>query len=469
MTASTTIKQTLRKRTTSSQKNDYLERYLSKTPASHAMYRKARRFLAGGQSHNARFFNPYPFYAARAQGRYIWDVDNNRYVDYWMGHTALIFGHSPKIVSNELRKQIDNGLLFGTPNKFAVELGELVTNCVACAESVRFCTTGAEATMYAARLARAYTKRKIIVKIAGGWHGYNSTLAIGVTFPYEISESAGLLPEDERIVRLVKFNDIAGTSKVLSESTPDVAAVIIEPVMGAGGVIPAERDYLKSLREQCSKIGALLIFDEIITGFRLALEGAQEFYGIKPDLCTLGKILSGGLPVSAVAGRREVISLADTTLERAKQERCWIGGGTFSEHALSMRAGIATLKQLKVAKRSIYGSIGNLGYQLRKEVDRAFSECGIQTKTTGEGSLFSTHFLGEDQEDIKSPEDVVNSDEKAMKEYYFSLIAGYGIFFIPGHIGAISTAHTKNDVINFVKKTEDYANNLAKTRKSFSS
>lgn len=445
---------------------DPLRSYLSKTTDSKKMYNFARKFLAGGQSHNARFFTPYPFYAARARHQYIWDVDDNRYVDYWMGHTALILGHSPKVVTYELREQIDNGLLFGAPNRFAVELAELVSKCVPCAESVRFCTTGAEATMYAVRLARAYTKRKTAVKIAGGWHGYNSTLAVGVSYPYQISESAGLLEEDEKLVKLARFNDIEATDQVLSENSSDLAAVILEPVLGAGGVIPAEPEYLKTLRQECDKLGALLIFDEIITGFRLALGGAQEFYGIKPDLCTLGKILGGGLPASAVAGRSEILSLADTTIERAKRERCWIGGGTFSEHALSMTAGIATLKHLRTKRGSIYSSIGNFGKQLREEVDQVFADHSIHTKTTGEGSLFATHFLNPNQVDIKRPEDVVMSNNMTTREYYFSLIATQGIFFIPGHIGAISTAHTKADISHFVKSTANFAERLARSRSS---
>ena len=152
------------------------------------MYLDSSKIMPGGQSHNARFFDPYPFYASRARGKYIWDVDGNRYTDYWMGHTALICGHSPPFVVRALKKQVSNGLLYGTPNRHAHELAKLVNETVPCAESVRFCSTGAEATMYAVRLARGYTKRKTIVKIAGGWHGYNSTLAVGVTQPYSVPE-----------------------------------------------------------------------------------------------------------------------------------------------------------------------------------------------------------------------------------------------------------------------------------------
>jgi glutamate-1-semialdehyde 2,1-aminomutase len=441
-----------------------VDEYEAKTRRSKKMYLDARKVLAGGQSHNARFFEPYPFYASRAKGKYIWDVDNNRYVDYWMGHTALILGHSPRVVSEVLAKQIRDGLLFGTANKYAVELAELVSSCVPCAESIRFCTTGAEATMYAVRLARAHTKRKQIVKMAGGWHGYNSSLSVGVSFPYEVPESAGLDPSDEHLIRLARFNDIDSTIKLLSTDSSDIAAVILEPMMGAGGVLPADVEYLKALREQCDRIGALLIFDEIITGFRLALGGAQEYYGIEPDLCTLGKILGGGLPASAVAGKSEILQLVDMTAHRPKQERCWIGGGTFSEQALSMRAGIATLDYLRKRKNTIYPSIGKLGDQLRKEIDKKFAEHGIASRSTGAGSLFATHFLKRGQNDIRSPQDVISSDEMMTKRYYFSLISNHGIFFLPGHIGAVSTCHTKSDVDYYVKSTEIVADRLNSER-----
>jgi glutamate-1-semialdehyde 2,1-aminomutase len=426
------------------------------------MYNRARSFFAGGQSHNARFFEPYPFFAARGSGKHLWDIDGNRYVDYWMGHTALILGHSPPIVTKEIREEADKGLLLGTPNKFAFELGELVSKSVPCAEMIRFCTTGAEATMYASRLARAFTKRKIIVKMAGGWHGYSSPLAVGVSAPYDVSESAGLVGEEEACVKIAPFNNLEETRRVLADNASDVAGVILEPVLGAGGVIPAERDYLASLKEECNRLGGLLIFDEIITGFRLALGGAQEFYGVKPDLCTLGKILGGGLPASAVAGRDDVMSLADTTTGKSKTERCWIGGGTFSEHTLSMKAGIVTLRYLKSNKGSLYPHLARMGSDIRKRVDKEFSDNGIKTQSTGEGSLFVTHFLNEGQEKIRRPEDVNSSNKKLQHEYYFSMIADHSIFFLPGHIGAVSTAHLKSDIDSFAKATGSVAQTLAR-------
>jgi glutamate-1-semialdehyde 2,1-aminomutase len=432
-----------------------LELYKEKTKRSKELFLKAQKIMPGGQSHNARFFEPYPFFALKAKGKYIWDVDGNRYVDYWMGHTALILGHSPTIVSNVIREGANKGLLYGAPNKFAYDLAEMVVKTVPCAEAVRFCTTGAEATMYAVRLAKAFSHKKVVAKIAGGWHGYSSALMVGVSSPYDVSESAGLVPEEEKSVILVEFNDIERTRKVLDQN-PEVATIILEPLLGAGGVLPADVEYLKFLREECDRRGILLIFDEIITGFRLALGGAQEYYGIMPDLCTLGKILGGGMPASAIAGRKDIMELADVR-NKSKKERCWIGGGTFSENALPMKAGLATLRYLHSHRSTVYKRIGSLGDRIRRSVDKIFAERGVPAQTTGVGSLFATHFPKEGQGKISKPSEVEASNRSIEKKYYFHLLSKNGIFFIPGHIGAISTAHGDVDVRAFLEGTERFA------------
>ncbi|MDG6906156.1 MAG: aspartate aminotransferase family protein [Nitrososphaerota archaeon] len=430
--------------------------YRRSTKRSFKMFVEACKIMPGGQSHNARFFAPYPFYASKASGKHVWDVDGNRYTDYWMGHTALIFGHSPPFVVRALKDQSSKGLLYGAPNMYAYELARLVNQIVPSAESIRFCSTGAEATMYAVRLARGFTKKKIVVKMAGGWHGYNSALTVGVSNPYEVPESNGLDSEEELHVKLGRFNNIEETKKILEENAEDIACVIIEPVMGSGGVLPVSESYLRFLRDECSRMGALLIFDEIITGFRLALGGAQERYKIKPDISTLGKILGGGLPVSAVVGRSDILDLVDTNKHREKTERVWIGGGTFSENALCMCAGIATLSHLIEQKKTIYPRLERLGTKLRKSTDKVLAENGYKTKTTGAGSLFATHFLSKEQTGIDTPEEVNASDRMTEKRYYFSLIAEHGIYFLPGHIGAISSAHTNHDVDEFIEATASF-------------
>lgn len=439
------------------------KRYASRTKKSRVMFQAASKIMPGGLSHNARYFEPYPFFVSRAKAQHIWDIDGNRYTDYWMGHTALIFGHSPDVVISEIRRQISNGLLLGTANRYAFELAKMVTEIVPCAESIRFCTTGAEATMYAVRLARAYTKRSHIVKMGGGWHGYNSSLTYGVSEPFGGAESAGLIPEEQERVKLAPFNQVKETTRLLSDSANHIACVIIEPVLG-GGVFPASREYLQSLRKACDETGALLIFDEVITGFRLSLGGAQEYYKVKPDLCTLGKILGGGLPASAVAGRRDIMSLADTTIARPKEERAWIGGGTFSEHALSMRAGLATIRHLRENRKSIYPSLLRRGEDIRKSLNSEFGKRGIKSVTTGAGSLFGTHFLAEGQEKVTTPTEHVQSNRQAEILYCESLMTDHDIFLLPGHISAISTSHTDSDLQALVRAGASFAELLEKSR-----
>jgi glutamate-1-semialdehyde 2,1-aminomutase len=433
--------------------------YRSRTSKSRAMYKVARSLMPGGLSHNARFFTPYPFFEKRARGQHLWDIDGNRYTDYWMGHTALILGHSSAVVRAELRRQIPNGLLPGTANENSLGLARLVSEIVPCAEGVRFCTTGAEATMYAVRLARAFTRRNQIIKMAGGWHGFNSSLTYGVQAPFEGTESAGLIPEEKERVKLAPFNKIHETTNLVMENAKDLAGVIIEPVMG-GGVLPANKDYLQTLRKLCSETGAVLIFDEVITGFRLALGGAQEYYGIKPDLCTLGKIMGGGLPASAIVGKKEIMALADPTVNRPKDERAWIGGGTFSEHALAMSAGRVTLEYLKKNRKAVYGRLEREGDEVRRSLNQEFEKRGIRSSTTGTASLFGTHFLSENQEGISTQEDLVESRRELELPYFLYLMAMKGIFILPGHISAISSAHTKFDISQLAKASGDFADYL---------
>ena len=420
--------------------DDALEMYLKRTKRSRELFEAAKRVFVSGVNHNIRFFEPYPFFAERASGSFLCDVDGNKYVDYWMGHGSLILGHSPEVVTSKLREQINNGTIFGTANEVSLRLAELVCDCVPCAEQVRFCNSGAEATMYGVRLARAYTKRRVVIKIEGGWHGYNSDLLRDVSPPFGI-ESAGV-DESVKYVLSIPYNDLEAARKVISENRSDLACVIVEPVLG-GGIIPAERDYLKGLREETEKAGCLLLFDEVITGFRLALGGGQQYYGVVPDLATLGKVLGGGLPIGAICGLKEIMAYADPKLP--KNERAWIGGGTFSANPISMTAGLTTLQYLSEHKDVIYPYINELGEEARRGIDRAFAEVGIQSATTGMGSLLLTHF----PKDGKAPKDaraVHSCDRKLQFQFYFALLAKHSIFFLPCHLGAISYAHTKEDI-----------------------
>ncbi len=427
--------------------------YVAKTTLSGRLYGRSKKVFAGGVNHNARFYSPYPLFLKRANGQHVWDEDGNRYVDYWMGHLALILGHSPAVVVEALRRQVGRGTHYGMSSRMSLELGEEVQRSVPCAEMLRFCNSGAEATMYLVRLARAYTRRSTAIKIAGGWHGYNTELNKGVHRPFDRAEGEGILPSEQSSLITVRFNDLEAVERAMREARHDVAVVFLEPVLGAGGCIPADPAYLKGLRELTQHDGALLAFDEIITGYRLSLGGAQERYGVKPDLASLGKIVGGGLPIGLVCGQREIISMADPS---RRDRFVSIGGGTFSENPLSMAAGLATTKFLRRNRGKVYLRLEEAGKRLRSGVDRAFDERGIQTHTTGMGSLFFTHFGPKPM----SAEDAAAEDKTLAMGYAMHLLSN-GVFVLPGHAGAVSTSHQNADIDRLIRASSDYASTIS--------
>lgn len=431
--------------------------YRETTPKSGRLFERAKRVFAGGVNHNARFYEPYPLFVSRAQRQHIWDEDGNRCTDYWMGHMALILGHSPDVVVRALKDQIRKGTHYGMGSRLSVELGEEIQRAVPCAEMVRFCNTGAEATMYLVRLARAFSQKPVIIKMAGGWHGYNTELNKGVRQPFDRSESEGILAEEQSQVKLVRFNDLDAADRAVREAKGEAAAILLEPVLGAGGCVPAERDYLKGVRELCDKTEVLLAFDEIVTGFRLSLGGAQEWYRITPDLAALGKVVGGGLPVGLVCGRKEIISLADPT---NRKRFVSIGGGTFSENPMTMAAGLSTLRYLRKEAATVYPLLNRQGDRLREGVDAAFGEEGIEAHTTGLGSLFMTHF----GKRPRNAEEAAMGDKSFARDYALWLITR-GIFILPGHPGGVSAAHTPSDIEGLIQESGSFGSYAMNTRK----
>ncbi|MEM2106087.1 MAG: aspartate aminotransferase family protein [Candidatus Bathyarchaeia archaeon] len=422
--------------------------YASKTSKSKALYERAKKVLPAGVSYGIRFFEPYPFYTAKAKGSKLYDVDGNEYIDFWLGHTALILGHSPKPVVEAVKRQLENGTHYGTSHELEITLAEQVVKMVPNVEMVRFTNSGTEANMYAVRLARAYTKRRKIAKFEGGWHGGYDSLHIGVKYPFDIPESAGLTYGATQDTILLPFNDGDGVRKKL-QNEKDVAAIIIEPVLGAGGGVPVEKEFLKELREICNEKDILLIFDEVVTGFRLAPGGAQQFFGVKSDITVLGKILGGGFPVGAFCGRREIMDKLDTRVyERPNYA---FHGGTFTANPITMTAGLVTLKILEDGK--LIRELNALGDKIRKELKEIFEESDIDVQVTGVSSIFNVHFT---KEDIKDAKAAFKADRKKLFDYNLELIAN-GVFFLPTHNGTLSTAHTKNDIEKLFTETENYA------------
>lgn len=425
-----------------------IERYTSRTRKSKSLYERAKQVLPAGVSYGIRYFEPYPFYTARAKGSKLYDVDGNEYVDFWLGHTALILGHSPPTVVKAVKKQLENGTHYGTSHELEVALAEQVVKMIPSAEMIRFTTSGTEANMYAIRLARAYSGKTKIAKFEGGWHGGYDALHVGVKYPFTTPESAGLTTGSTQDTLLLPFNDIAGVEEKL-RSEEELAAIVIEPILGAGGGVPAEKTFLKALRELCDQRDILLIFDEVITGFRLAPGGAQQYYGVMPDMTVLGKILGGGFAVGAFCGRREMMERLNALVH--KRPDFSFHGGTFTANPITMIAGLTTLKILEDGR--LTSELNVLGDELREEIGEIFEANSVAVQVTGAGSLFNVHFT---RGQVKDANSAFRADGKRQIDYALSLI-GNGVFVLPTHTAALCTAHSKTDTEKFLSATEEYA------------
>ncbi len=423
-----------------------MNRYLAKTQKSKRLYERAKRVFPAGVSYSIRHMEPYPFYTVKAVGSKIVDTDGNEYIDFWIGHFALILGHSPAEVMREVKRQIEKGTHYGTCHELEIALAEQVVKMVPSAEMVRFSNSGTEALMYAIRLARSYTKREKIAKFEGGWHGGYDALHVAVKPPLDVPESSGLTEGTLKDTVVLPFNDINRVEKIMKREK--LAAVVVEPVQGAGGCIPAEEEFLKSLRELCSENGALLVFDEVITGFRLSPGGGQRFFNVLPDLTVLGKILGGGFPVGAVAGSREIMELMDPLLY--ERPRFSFHGGTFCANPVTMTAGLATLRILEDG--TVISELNRQGDKLRQELVDIFERKRLSVRVVGVSSLFHTHFT---EEEVKDVNGVFRADREKLTQYHMYLIDN-GVFFLPTKTGGLSAAHTKTDIEKFLVETENY-------------
>ncbi|MCE9651759.1 MAG: aminotransferase class III-fold pyridoxal phosphate-dependent enzyme [Nitrosarchaeum sp.] len=429
---------------------DYISEYKKKTKGSAKLFVKSLKLHVNGVSHNIRFYEPYPFVVKKSSGKNLFDVDDNKYTDYWMGHWSLILGHGPKKIKESLKKQIEKSWMYGTVNEQTILLSELIAKAVPVAEKIRYVTSGTEATMYAVRLARSVTRKKIIAKIDGGWHGYTSDLLKSVNWPFTESESSGVVNE-EQIVS-IPYNDLEKSLLILEKHSKDLAGVIIEPVLGGGGCIPADVDYLKGIQEFCHKNNSLFILDEIVTGFRFRYGCIYPTMKLDPDIVTLGKIVGGGMAIGVMCGKKEIMEHSNTKGKK-KSERSYVGGGTFSANPTSMTSGFATLSVLKNNK-SVYSKIDDLGQYARKELNKIFDG---QVIVTGKGSLFMTHFVKDGISQIRNSADAAKCDIDRLQKYHFKLISHDGIFFLPGKLGAISDAHSKEDVKKMITASENFS------------
>ncbi|MEQ9125910.1 MAG: aminotransferase class III-fold pyridoxal phosphate-dependent enzyme [Alphaproteobacteria bacterium] len=418
--------------------------YRQKTPGSEALWRRAQDSFPSGITHDSRHLEPYGVYIDHALGPRKWDVDGNEYVDYFGGHGALILGHNHPVVAEAVTAAYAKGTHFGASHALEIEWAEQVRRMVPCAEKVRFTSSGTEATLMAVRLARAYTKRPKIVRFRTHFHGWNDHMAPGQANHFDGSATAGVLDGVASAVRLVDPNDKTGLAAALAEG--DVAGVILEPTGSSTGMVPIAPGFLEFLRDATSAAGALLIFDEVVTGFRVAPGGAQEATGVTPDLATFAKIIAGGLPGGAVAGKAEIFDLLDFEKARAGGFEKIGHQGTYNANPVAAAAGLAALKL--IAAGGVCDKANAYGDAMRAGFNDVIRKAGVPWAAYGEHSAVHifTNPEGRDVDPdsfdaLSNPfmELKANARDSAQKLRLAMLTNGVDITGWPG--GTISASH----------------------------
>ncbi len=423
-----------------------LERYKNSTPKSAKLWDRATRIFAGGVNHNIRTFGldrcgAYPPFIVKGDGSHIWDIDGNEYVDWWMTHFSQILGHNNSNVRNALQTQIELGSHFGSLTESQVILAEKIQNAIPVLKKLRFCSTGSESTMYATRLARLFTKKALVAKALGGWHGGNDSLSYHTQYPFADAPFFNGVSFD--------FNNIDSFDQMLDRYKDDLAAVIVEPVIGAGGALPPEPHFLPYLREQTEKRGILLIFDEIITGFRICYGSAgTEIFGVEPDLITLGKIAGGGMHLGVYGGREDIMEFAKPGAEGGR----WVGGGTFSSHPMAMAAGIAAMDEL-YKRRDAYSEMNQKGDLFRSRLNILFDESASNILATGMGSMVLVNVLKEKLSPPYTTSSLGKAYDKNGQDVFQSILMEEGVFGYHG-LGALSFAHDESDLEKTVEAVE---------------
>ena len=411
------------------------------------MHERAVRAMPGGTTRTTTYFGPYPLYIERGQGCLVWDVDGVERLDALGNYTAMILGHAhPKIV-DAIRRQAERGTGYAAANPVEVELATLLCERVPSLDAVRFCNSGTEATMFAMRLARAFTGRPKIARIEGGYHGTHDYAEVST---HPVVAEAG--PADEPLARpdsigtpewvleqtvVLPFNNADAAESILRRHGSQVAAVILEPVIGAGGVIAATPEFLQRMRAVTRELGALLIFDEVIS-LRVAPGGAQEMYGVTPDLTTMGKIIGGGLPVAAFGGRADVMEMLDPRGEGSIAQ-----GGTYNGNPLGMAAGLAAMTELTP---DVYDELNRKGARVAELLREVFASHDVPLQVNSVGSLFALHFNDEPVVDYRG---VAASDKKRMRDFFLALL-NHGVLMAPRGMGALSTPMGEGEIDRFI-------------------
>lgn len=424
---------------------------------SKEIYDKAVKFIPGGVNSPVRAFKSVhreaPIFVKKAKGSKLWDEDGNEYIDYICSWGPMILGHNFKNVIEGVREEIENGSSYGLPTKLEVELAELITKCCPSMDKVRLTTSGTEATMSAVRLARAYTGRNKILKFEGCYHGHSDALLVKsgsglLTDGYQ--DSNGITEGVLKDTLTVPFGDREKIKEVLEKN--NVACLIMEPVPANMGVISPDVEFLKFVREICTVTKTVLIFDEVISGFRLSLGGAQEYFGITPDMTTLGKIIGGGYPVGAFGGKEEIMNLI-APIGRVYH------AGTLSGNPISVRAGLETVGYLYENKETIYKELENKTKYITKNLEKLAKKYNVPVCINRLGSLYTIFFTEKSQ--VKNLEDALSSNTENFA-IYFNTMLDNGIVIPPSQFEAhfISLALTDEDIAKTLEVAEKAFKNI---------
>ncbi|MEE8222263.1 MAG: glutamate-1-semialdehyde 2,1-aminomutase [Nitrosomonadaceae bacterium] len=411
------------------------------TSLNQKLFQLSQKYIPGGVNSPVRAFKSVggvPIFFRRGQGAYVWDVDNKTYIDYVGSWGPLILGHAHPEVIETVQAAVKNGLTFGAPTEVELEIAELLCKLVPSIEQVRLVSSGTEATMSAIRLARGYTDRNRIIKFEGCYHGHDDALLVKAgsgALTLGCPSSAGVTTETASCTTVLDYNDLVGLEQIFGQAGGEIAAVIVEPVAGNMNLVTPKPGFLSVLRELCTKHGSVLIFDEVMTGFRVGLECAQGIYNIKPDLTTLGKVIGGGMPMAAFGGQRDIMQCL-APLGPVYQ------AGTLSGNPIAVSAGLATLRLVQTP--GFYEKLFAITLQLTEGLAAAAKKYGITFCAQSLGGMFGLYFR---RNIPTSYAEVMECDREAFNRFFHAMLCE-GIYFAPSafEAGFVSAAHGNEEI-----------------------
>ena len=430
---------------------------------SRALHERASKVMPGGVGGQSQYRLPHPIYVSRARGSRLYDRDGNEYIDFMIGAGSLIHGHAHPAIIRAVREALEEGVPNRSATERQLELVDRLVRYVPSMERVRFLPSGTEGVQSIIRLARACTGRDKIAKFEGAYHGTGENVMISCSAdkssrgpkesPRAVPFHSRTPPDVVKLAVILPFNNTESTVALIEKHASELALVIVEPLLGFGGAIPADREYLAAIREVTRKHGILLAFDEVITGFRSRMGGVQDEYGVRPDLTVLGKVIAGGYPMAAIGGR---VELMDHLSSEKHPQDFVFQSGTFSAFPLSVAAGLAALKVMEDS--AVFAQMNALGDRMRKGLKEAAEAAGYVLQATGHGSIFHTHFTGEEVRSVRQAED---ADQALLREFHLRMLA-HGIFFYQDHVGFISSAHSEADIGKALAAAAEVLNTMKK-------